>query len=235
MRDRSAEVSAPQERGIRTGDTVAVQVLDLLKERRLLPGERLGDERELVAELGVSRTGLKDALLLLRAAGVVELRAGVKGGVFYQPQPVQALAGVLECHAGLLGLTAAQVQEAWIEVEALLASLAARRADEGQRETVLRSAGRGVSHTGRPGYARLPDEFHEAVAEAAHSPVLALVSDALGELDVRLGAVRRGQSRDVSVVYSHGHIADAVRAGDGPEAARRMRIHLGQAAEREEQ
>lgn len=234
MRDRSGETAVPQKGGTRAGDAVAVRMLGLLKERRPVPGERLGDERQLAAELGVSRTGLKDALLLLRAAGVLDLRAGVKGGVFYHPQPVRALAGVLECHAGLLGLTAPQVQEAWIEVEALLASLAARRADEGQKESVLRSAGRGVLHEGRPGRVRLPDEFHEAVAEAAHSPVLALVSDALGELDARAGAARRGQSGDVSVVYSHAHIADAVRAGDGPEAARRMRIHLGQLAEREE-
>ncbi|NLT35791.1 MAG: FadR family transcriptional regulator [Gaiellales bacterium] len=235
MGDQSGEMAVPQGGGARTGDAVAARVLGLLKARRAVPGERLGDERQLAAELGVSRAGLRDALLLLRAAGVLELRAGSKGGVFYRPQPVRALAGVLESHAGLLGLTADQVKEAWVEVEAVLASLAAWRADEGQKEAVLRAAGRGALRPGRPGHTRQSDEFHEAVAAAARSPVLALVSDALGELDARAGAARRRQSTDVSVVYSHAHIADAIRAGDDREAARRIRFHLGETRKREEQ
>jgi DNA-binding GntR family transcriptional regulator len=54
------------------GDVVYNQILHALQEGRLKPGERLHDG-DFAAQLGVSRTPIREALLRLRELGVVEL------------------------------------------------------------------------------------------------------------------------------------------------------------------
>ena len=53
------------------GDAVYDQILDALQQGRLQPGERLHDG-EFAAQLGVSRTPVREALLRLGELGVVE-------------------------------------------------------------------------------------------------------------------------------------------------------------------
>src|SRR6516164_4638650 len=56
---------------ISVGDAVYEQILQALQQGRLQPGERLNDG-EFAAQLGVSRTPVREALLRLRELGVVE-------------------------------------------------------------------------------------------------------------------------------------------------------------------
>lgn len=53
-----------------------------MRRQQLRPGDRLGDERSLAAELGVTRSRLRLALEQLAAEGVVRRRVGRGGGVF---------------------------------------------------------------------------------------------------------------------------------------------------------
>ncbi|PSL00634.1 GntR family transcriptional regulator [Murinocardiopsis flavida] len=66
------------------------QVLRVIEEGRLKPGERLPPERELAATLGVSRPSLREALRFLQSRGVLSIRHGV--GVFVEaPAPQDRL------------------------------------------------------------------------------------------------------------------------------------------------
>lgn len=71
----------------------AERVRRLLRERistgSLRPGERLGAERDLAAELGVSRSTVRQALAALERAGEVRRVPGRGGGTFVRRQKVE--------------------------------------------------------------------------------------------------------------------------------------------------
>jgi len=69
---------------------IVAQVEHLIRERRLMPGDRLPPERELAALLGVSRPSLREAVKTLEAIGRVRVRHGT--GIWIQPpDPMQSL------------------------------------------------------------------------------------------------------------------------------------------------
>lgn len=71
-------------------ERIEQQVLRVIEEGRLKPGERLPPERELASMLGVSRPSLREALRFLQSRGVLSIRHGV--GVFVEaPAPQQQL------------------------------------------------------------------------------------------------------------------------------------------------
>src|SRR5258708_36491399 len=66
----------------RTGEDVRGILADQISAGRLRPGQRLGAERALAAELGVSRAALRQALAVLEEGGLVRRVPGRGGGTF---------------------------------------------------------------------------------------------------------------------------------------------------------
>lgn len=64
-------------------------LLDQISRGQLLPGERLGAERDLALALGVSRSTVRQALAALEEAGVVRRVPGRGGGTFVRQQKVE--------------------------------------------------------------------------------------------------------------------------------------------------
>src|SRR3954462_12373512 len=70
----SAEIVGRIKAAIRNGD--------------LTPGDQLPAERELTKQLGVSRVSVRDALRMLEAHGLIEVKVGARGGAFVRaPAP----------------------------------------------------------------------------------------------------------------------------------------------------
>jgi GntR family transcriptional regulator len=65
-----------------TAEHVRRQLLDQITSGALHPGQRLGTERHLAAELGVSRSSLRQALASLELDGVLRRVPGRSGGTF---------------------------------------------------------------------------------------------------------------------------------------------------------
>ena len=65
------------------------RLLDQISRGQLRPGERLGAERDLATELGVSRSTVRQALAALEEAGVVRRVPGRGGGTFVRQQKVE--------------------------------------------------------------------------------------------------------------------------------------------------
>ena len=53
-------------------------IMNLILERRLSPGDPMPTEAELSEELGIGRNTLREALKVLQALGVVEIRHGLR-------------------------------------------------------------------------------------------------------------------------------------------------------------
>ncbi|MFD0654722.1 FadR/GntR family transcriptional regulator [Streptomyces malaysiensis subsp. malaysiensis] len=82
---QSGRAAVPQElfkavSSSRVSQVIVEQIRRLLKEERLQPGDRLPSERELCVQFGVSRVTIREALRILEANGLVEIRVGARGG-----------------------------------------------------------------------------------------------------------------------------------------------------------
>src|SRR6202021_927808 len=69
-------------RAARTSEEVRRALTERIGNGQLRPGQRLGAERALAAELGVSRATLRQALAVLEEVGVVKRVPGRGGGTF---------------------------------------------------------------------------------------------------------------------------------------------------------
>ena len=66
---------------------IATQLMELIEFQRLLPGDKLPPERQLADLLEVSRPSLREALHILQAQGLVQIKHGQ--GTFVQ-EPIVA-------------------------------------------------------------------------------------------------------------------------------------------------
>lgn len=125
-----------------------------------LPGDQL-DEARLMAQHGVSRTPVREALIKLEASGLIR-RFPRKGAELFRPS-LEEFVAILEVHANLEGQAA---------------GLAARRlslSDGKALEQVVLACEQHAAQKGDAdpaGYYRLNLQFHEAVALASGNPVL---------------------------------------------------------------
>ncbi len=66
----------------KVSDRIIVQIRDAVLSGRLKPGDRLASERELIAQFEVSKATMREALRVLEAMGLVQIKKGTQGGVF---------------------------------------------------------------------------------------------------------------------------------------------------------
>jgi GntR family transcriptional regulator len=86
----SAERAAPRvEAPGRTAEDVRRILADQISAGRLRPGQRLGAERALAADLGVSRAALRQALAVLEEGGLVRRVPGRGGGTFVSKDKIE--------------------------------------------------------------------------------------------------------------------------------------------------
>jgi DNA-binding GntR family transcriptional regulator len=176
------------------------------------PGTRL-DEKELAQASGVSRTPVREALIQLEAAGLVEMRP--RRGAIVAEIPPNRLCEMFDVMA---------------ELEAMCGRLAARRISESELAALglAHRACEAASAANDPDtYYRLNESFHLALYQASHNSFLVEQATALHR---RLRPYRRLQLRvrnRMKTSYSeHGGILDAIIAGDGEAAAERLRDHV---------
>ncbi|MEY9998849.1 GntR family transcriptional regulator [Sinorhizobium fredii] len=182
------------------------------------PGERL-DEMVLASRFGVSRTPVREALMQLNAIGLIEIRPR-RGAVVIDPGPHRIY----------------EMFEVMAELEGLAGSLAARRLDEQSRQAIT-AAHKRCEHSAATGdsdaYYYDNEEFHKAIYAASRSEFL---EEQCAQLHRRLRPYRRLQlrvrNRLTTSFSEHCGIVDAIFAGDGEEARRLLRSHVGIQGER---
>lgn len=80
---------------------IATQLIELIEIQKLLPGDKLPPERQLAELLAVSRPSLREALHILQAQGIVQIKHG-QGTFIQEPRVAQELrASLLSTTHGL--------------------------------------------------------------------------------------------------------------------------------------
>jgi GntR family transcriptional repressor for pyruvate dehydrogenase complex len=167
----------------RLSDAIVRQLESLILEGVLRPGERLPPERELAAQLQVSRPSVREALQRLEAAGLVETRHG--GGTFVRNAFAETLTDPLADLFQRHPEAAVDFVEFRYTLDGIVAYYAALRGTDADRE-ILTQRFRAIEAVhGKDDFAEEADrdaDFHIAIAEASHNIVLLHVVRSLLEL-----------------------------------------------------
>ncbi len=219
----------------RVSQVIVDQVRLLLREGRLTPGDRLPSERELCERFGVSRVTVREALRVLEAGGLVDIRVGARGGAFVTtPDPTKLGEGLADL-IHLSRLTAANVTEARTIVELGIVPLVVERATEEDLAELEELCRRAQAALEDDRYTmEMSADFHVRVAASTHNPgVEMLVRSFHGPLLMSLKEAKvaeplmghRGAEEHLAFVA-------AVRERDVDRATEIMRVHIGRTASR---
>jgi DNA-binding FadR family transcriptional regulator len=204
---------------------VADQLGELIRGGELAAGERLPPERDLARRLGVSRPVVREAMVALEIAGLVEIRTGsgiyVRGGA----QPL-ALPDI--------GPSPFELVAARRMIEPEIAYAAATAASPGELGGIAEALEQMRAAVTAGGDTRTADRlFHVRIAAATRNGVLVSVVDQLWEsifapIFSRLSARVGLPENQRAALAEHGRIFEALERRDAAAAREAMRAHLAQ-------
>lgn len=203
---------------------VAEQLTQLIRGGIPATGERLPSERDLAEQFGVSRPTIREAMIALEIAGLVEIRSG--SGVYVLEAPVAA-GPVLDQGAGPF-----EILEARQVVECETAALAAGRISADQLAALEALLVEMKKDNARQGMTEQADQrFHCGIAEASGNSVLAATVAWLWQLrnDSVISTRFHQRLREEGsrpIINDHRRILDALHAGDAAAARAAMAEHL---------
>ncbi len=223
----------PLERGqrVRLADQLYGQIFEQIVSGRLNVGDKLPSEHEICDRFGVSRPVVREALLRLRADGLVTAHQGLGTFVSHQPAPrLKTFPDVQNVGAYL------RAQEVRVALEGDAARLAAMRRSDEQLHKIEQAHEAFVAALAAGQVSPEADlVFHASIAEASGNDfylgVLESIHEAIsGFMRLTLSLTRTGsRQRAQRVADEHVAILAAIREQDGERARVAMQFHLGQA------
>lgn len=205
-------------------------IMELILERELEPGDPLPTENELSLALGVGRNTLRESLKVLQALGVIEIRHGF--GMFVAPSNFDALADGLSFrgrlslrHQGLEALQLVEVRQVLesgligASIDAMTTKHLAMIEEKVNEMEELAAAGEHFSVA--------ETEFHRRLFEPLNNELLVNLLDVFWKVYRKIHAeVRAGNEDLVAEAAMHRSIYAAVLAGDKSLAAERLNRHF---------
>ena len=217
----------------RVSQVIVDQIKLLVREGKLAKGDRLPSERALCQRFGVSRVTVREALRVLEASGLIEIRVGARGGAFVTSPTKERLGEGLADLMTLSPLTPGHITEARRVIEVGILPLVVERATERDLADLRRLVDEGYDALDRNAYTMgLSAAFHVGIATCAHNPAIeTLVQSFHGPmlLSLRQAQIvapamgRRGTAE-------HAALVDAIENRDVDSAIKVMTAHLDRTA-----
>lgn len=227
-------------RPLKTAEATARDIVRDIVAAGLQQGDKLLAEPEMLAHHGVSRQSLREALRLLEVQGLIELHRGPGGGPVVGSVDAANFGRMGTLYYHLVGVTYAEIVEAWAFAEGQIAWLVAGRDDrpcvDAASPDDVGPDDVGPDDAGPDGdlaaYVDRHSRFHYVLAQQCGNRALQLALSSYGmiaahhllaELDPRLfGDVIEAQHRE---------IASAIAAGDRELARDLSEAHVHTIAE----
>jgi GntR family transcriptional regulator, transcriptional repressor for pyruvate dehydrogenase complex len=212
----------PLERS-RLYEDLGERLSQVVRESGMASGDRFPAERELSRLLAVSRTSVRQALVVLQAQGFVEIRHGE--GIYLRRVRGfgESLPKLLERRRRL-----PEVLEAREALEVKLAALAATRRTRSDL-SAMRAALKTMEAEIATGKLGLEGDaaFHHAIAVAARNSVLVRLIDEMAEAieETRVESLSE-PGRPPRSLAAHRRIIAGIESGIPEKAAQAMRAHL---------
>lgn len=208
---------------------VADQIGELIRRGEFAPGHRLPAERDLAKALGASRPVVREAMVALEIAGLVEVRSG--SGAYVRPPGDAAPPRRRPKDAGPSPF---DILAARCLVEGEIAFTAATEATEADLASITEALETMRAQMAAEQPSRESDRlFHLRIAAATHNTVLLPIAETLwnsqfGPVFTALSTRTHLPENRAATLREHTRIADALARRDPHAARAAMRAHLGE-------
>jgi len=183
----------------RVFEEVTAQIRQMIVNGQLRLGHRLPAERDLAAQLGVSRSSIREALRALEIAGLVRLSKGGAGGAFIASRTSDVVVTALQDMFHLGTITPRQLTEARLWIEAIVVRVAIERLTETDlalMEANVAAAEDAYEAGNYEACAKITFEFHNILARMTKNPVLiAIVGGMINIMNHYIDIIGPPQSR----------------------------------------
>jgi GntR family transcriptional repressor for pyruvate dehydrogenase complex len=228
------------ERRLKRPDDICERIKDLIVEKRLMPGDRLPSERELIDLFHASKSTIREALKALETQGLIRSRTGPGGGTF-----VAALGGshameLLSNYFFFRQPSIADIYVVRIELEPELAVSVVDHlveADFARLERTMRLYEQPPRDRGEEYAQRLAElDFNSVLAELSPNPILGFICGFMHNLLRNLTICKRIYDRPNPGLREHAlhyqlRLIRALKASDA-QAARAITLEHMQVAAR---
>jgi GntR family transcriptional repressor for pyruvate dehydrogenase complex len=216
----------------KTAEVVAGTLRRLIVDGYLGPGDHLPNEAGLVAQFGISRSTLREALRLLESEQLVEVKRGARGGALVTLPGPDALARPAALQLQVSGATMADIITARCGIEPLAVNLLAKlHPTEALKEleSIVKQAD-SAPEGSRQAELAVAD-FHRRVVELSGNVTLGLLAGMLFEITMRHTGIPDDGSaltkvRIGSLIMAQRELLELIGTGDGQAAEAFWRAHL---------
>jgi GntR family transcriptional repressor for pyruvate dehydrogenase complex len=204
----------------RTFEEAVEQIAEKVKSGDLHVGDRLPSERDLAAQMRISRPTLREAVKVLVEAGVLEVRRGQSGGIFVASEVVPR--ELLHSRQEIRFSEVAGVLEARRLLEPRVAQLAAVHASDEDFAAMARTIERQREVAAGDDFLRNEDlflgldlKFHLAMARATRNgTIVALMRSLLRQLEIARDMAMHAPLVPDWTIEIHERTLAAVRSAD---------------------
>lgn len=216
---------------------LAEKIYEAIKGGSIVTNGKLPTERETAGIMGVSRTSVREALIVLETLGIIEVKG--KQGIFVKDMGLGKLTQSLDLYGSWPADLVPKVFQVRIMMESPAAGLAALSRSDGDLEKMEECAARlgqifssDGPDAGREG-AEWNDIFHRVVIASTHNEVLIRMHEGLSSIVARAMESLNGNSLTTPrpqwrerILGEHGRIVQLIRERDEAGAREAMRKHL---------
>jgi DNA-binding FadR family transcriptional regulator len=222
-------MAVQQDASSRLYQQIADRIAAAIKQGKFGVGARLPAERELADQFEVSRPTVREALIALEIAGLVEVRTG--SGAYVSPRArSKASSKGADKDAGP---SAFEIIEARRAIEPSIAAQAAMRATKEDIKLIAGAVAEFERNWNGTHWEKLEADrmFHMRVAEAAHNPLIAKIVETLwegmfGQIFAVLSQRTKLSNRQAMTMQDHHTILYCIERKDSSGAYAAMTNHL---------
>jgi GntR family transcriptional regulator, transcriptional repressor for pyruvate dehydrogenase complex len=217
-------------RPLKAAESVARDIAHDIIDQGLSTGDPLPNEASMIEQYRVSRESLREGLRLLETQGLITIRRGPGGGPLVGSVDPANLGRVSSLYFHMAGATYAELFDAWLMAETLIAEQAARNPDAGKRRQLMEPYLGDHAH-GEPAevgeFFAMHAAFHVKIGMLMENRVLELSLRSFGTI-VSHHTLRVDDPRRLGdvLVDDHRVIAKAVAAGHATKARTEMQRHI---------
>lgn len=190
-------------------------------------GDKLPSERELTEEFQVSRGVIREAIRMLELSGFLMIRQGHGGGAYVTDLTLKHVANAFLDLFQSNALSMAEVAQVRLFIEPEVARLAALNFnDEHIRRIDEAEAREHDSYTSLPDYISRLTTVHKVLAGICGNQFFEAIVKSMMEITAEMVQKAIPNPDTLHTPGEHRRIIDAVKAGDGSQAAKEMYSHL---------
>ena len=207
----------------RISDQIIDQIRDAVLSGQLKPGERVASEKELILQFGVSKATLREALRVLEAMGLIEIRKGTSGGAFVADVDMRTTLNSLINFLRFEKVSLKEITMFRYLIEPTVAGIAATRATDKDIFSLKKIIGRTVTKSENEVSKEIG--FHRYLARMVDNTLLNLIIDFVDNIlsslktELRLGVdfyqgVRKSHRLILECMIQKDPLAAAVAMGN---------------------